>query len=156
MDGPINDSKYLADYKELYRCKQVLLASNLRAIFIRLYVDKSPEQDAEGRVELGFNTNSGWCPCTHHWKHWYSFLGQAFLHRPASLLQTLSNFGGIQEHESDTRWEGFLWWPKDCISESGTEVQGYLFLWIRIWAWKTHCCRYLESAFASGRSSGII
>lgn len=69
MDGPINDSKYLADYKELYRCKQVLLASNLRAIFIRLYVDKSPEQDAEGRVELGFNTNSGWCPCTHHWKH---------------------------------------------------------------------------------------
>lgn len=41
------------------------VSNQLRAIFTQPYADRSPEQAvgvaAEGRVELGFNTNSGWC-----------------------------------------------------------------------------------------------
>lgn len=51
--------------QRVIQIQTIAVSIQLRAGFMRLYV-RSPEQagggDAEGRVEFGYNANSGWCP----------------------------------------------------------------------------------------------
>lgn len=62
-------SKWFKMHCKLQRVTQmqtIAVSIQLKVGFISLYV-RSPEQaaDAEGRVELGYNANSQWCPIHH-------------------------------------------------------------------------------------------
>lgn len=62
-------SKWFKKHCKLQRVTQmqtIAVCIQLKVGFMRLHV-RSPEQaaDAEGRVELGYNANSHWCPIHH-------------------------------------------------------------------------------------------